>query len=125
MLKSTLTTFADGFLRWRSGRQQTGYEKMLLGINPFIVPWDCYLLRYKEGAEIPSHTDPVDGRKHYRVNVVLSEAEDGGEFECDTPIFASRRIKFFRPDQQPHSVSRVNAGTRYVLSFGWVLKATE
>lgn len=122
MTAATFKTFVNGFLRWRGGRQASGYEKMLLGINPFIVPWDCYLLRFRKGAAIAPHTDPVDGRRHYRVNVVLIEADAGGQFECEQPIFASRRIKFFRPDQQTHSVTRVDAGTRYVLSFGWTLK---
>ena len=122
MIASSLKTFANGFLRWRGGRQKSGYEKMLLGINPFVVPWDCYLLRFREGAEIASHTDPVDDRRHFRVNLVLVEADEGGEFQCENPIFATRRIKFFRPDQESHSVTRVDSGTRYVLSFGWTLK---
>ena len=122
MIVSTLKTFAYGFLRWRGGRQESGYEKMLLCVNPFVVPFDCYLLRFREGAEIAKHTDRVDGRRHYRVNVVLVEADEGGIFECSDPIFESRRIKFFRPDCQAHSVTCVQAGTRYVLSIGWVLK---
>ncbi|MFK7964645.1 MAG: 2OG-Fe(II) oxygenase [Burkholderiaceae bacterium] len=122
MTFSTLRTIANDFLRWRGGRQESGYEKMLIGINPFFVPFDCYLLRFREGAEIATHTDPVDGRRHYRVNVILSEADEGGVFVCANPIHESRRIKFFRPDRQAHSVTRVEAGTRYVLSIGWVLK---
>jgi hypothetical protein len=114
-------SFASKFLRWRGGRQRSGYEKMLLAINPFIVPWDVYLLRFREGAEIGSHTDPVTDRRHYRINIVLSEAREGGEFVCENPIFETRRIKFFRPDRDAHSVTRVESGTRYVLSVGWVL----
>lgn len=122
MTSPTIKTFARDFLRWRGGRQKSGYEKMLLAINPFIVPWDCYLLRFREGAEIAPHTDTVDERRHFRINVVLVEARDGGEFVCEDPIFASRRIKFFRPDQQAHSVTRVESGTRYVFSVGWTLR---
>lgn len=118
----TLKTFAKGFLRWRGGRQKSGYEKMLLAINPFIIPWDCYLLRFREGAQIKGHIDPVDERRHFRINVILIEAAKGGQFECDAPIFESRRVKFFRPDQQMHSVTRVESGSRYVLSIGWTLK---
>ena len=95
---------------------------MLLGINAFIVPWDCYLLRFREGSEIAEHTDPVDGKRHFRVNMILVEAEEGGVFECEDPIFETKRLKIFRPDRSPHSVTRVDSGTRYVLSFGWVLK---
>ncbi len=106
--------------RWQSGRQRSGYEKMLLVACPVVIPFDCYLLRFREGAEIPEHTDPVDGRRHYRLNIVLRAARAGGEFICSAPIFASRRIKLFRPDVAPHAVTRVERGTRYVLSIGWV-----
>ena len=108
------------FLRWRSGRQETGYEKMLLLVNPFIVPFDCYLLRFRQGSGIPEHSDPVDGKRHYRLNIVLWQAELGGEFLCDEPIYESRRIKLFRPDRSRHSVTTVERGVRYVLSIGWV-----
>lgn len=110
------------WFRWRSGRQATGYEKMLLLVNPFIVPFDFYLLRFREGAEIPEHTDPVSERRHYRLNIVVKNARAGGHFECRTPIYENSRIKLFRPDLSLHSVTRVDSGTRYVLSLGWVLK---
>jgi len=112
--------YLNDWLRWRSGRQETGYEKLLLLANSFVLPFDCYLLRYRKGAEIPEHTDPVTDKKHYRLNVVLKHARDGGEFVCSDPIFERSRIKIFRPDQSPHGVSRVNDGTRYVFSLGWV-----
>ena len=108
------------FLRWRPGRQQSGYEKMLLLANPFLVPFDCYILRYRPGSEIAEHTDPVDDKKHYRLNVVIKKAEAGGHFSCSDCIYESARIKLFRPDRARHSVSRVDIGTRYVLSIGWV-----
>ncbi len=114
--------YLDNWFRWRSGRQESGYEKMLLLANPFLLPFDCYLLRFREGAEVPEHTDPVSDKRHYRLNIILRHAKSGGEFVCAEPIYASRRIKLFRPDVTPHSVSRVNAGTRYVLSVGWVRK---
>ncbi|MBT8102500.1 MAG: 2OG-Fe(II) oxygenase, partial [Gammaproteobacteria bacterium] len=60
----------SNWLRWRSGRQASGYEKMLLLMNPFLVPFDFYLLRFREGAEVPEHTDPVTDKKHYRLNIV-------------------------------------------------------
>lgn len=110
------------FLRWKPGRQQSGYEKMLLLANPFLVPFDCYILRYRPGSEITEHTDPVDDKKHYRLNIVLRKAKSGGQFACSETIFESERIKLFRPDRARHSVSRVDAGTRYVLSIGWVRK---
>jgi hypothetical protein len=39
--------------------QNTGYDKLLIAVNPFVVPFDCYLLRFPEGSEIPPHRDPI------------------------------------------------------------------
>jgi len=110
--------------RWRGGRQRSGYEKMLLLQSPFPLPFDVYLLRFVEGSEIPRHTDPVAAGRHYRCNIVLRRAERGGEFVCSTPIFATERIKLFRPDVCEHSVTRVERGTRYVLSVGWIRRSS-
>lgn len=107
--------------RWRRGRQGTGYDKMLLLTARWPIPFDSYLIRYPEGSEIPAHTDPVQSGRHYRLNVVLKAPQSGGEFICATPIYASKRIKLFRPDACEHSVTRVMGGSRYVLSLGWVL----
>ncbi len=109
-------------LRWQRGRQGTGYDKMLLLTARWPLPFDSYLIRYPEGSEIPPHTDPVQAGRHYRLNIVLKSSPSGGEFVCSTPIYASRRIKLFRPDACEHSVTLVG-GSRYVLSLGWVLKA--
>ena len=116
----TAIQFLDNWFRWRSGRQESGYEKMLLLANPFFLPFDCYLLRFRTGAEIPEHKDPVSDKRHYRLNVILKKARSGGEFVCRDPIYSSSRIKLFRPDRSPHSVTKISDGTRYVLSIGWV-----
>jgi hypothetical protein len=106
--------------RWQRGRQGTGYDKMLLLTAPWPVPFDSYLIRYPEGSEIPPHTDPVQSGRHYRLNVILKSPKSGGEFVCAAPLFATRRIKLFRPDACEHSVTRVVGGSRYVFSLGWV-----
>jgi hypothetical protein len=108
--------------RWQVGRQGSGYDKMLLFTAPWPVPFDSYLIRYPEGAQVPPHTDPVRAGRHFRLNLILKSPTSGGEFICATPLFSSRRIKFFRPDACEHSVTRVVGGNRYVLSVGWVLK---
>lgn len=110
---------SDAF-RWRRGRQGTGYDKMLILTAPWPVPFDFYLIRYPEGSEIPPHTDPVALRRHYRLNIVVKRSPRGGEFECADPLFATRRIKLFRPDVSQHQVTRVEGGSRYVLSLGWL-----
>jgi hypothetical protein len=107
-------------MKWEQGRQGTGYQKKLLLSGKWPFPFDLYILRYPEGSEIPPHTDPVQSGKHYRLNVVLKASKEGGEFVCKTPIFQTKRIKLFRPDECEHSVTKVVGSTRYVLSFGWL-----
>jgi hypothetical protein len=117
----TLPGYLRTAFRWQRGRQGSGYDKMLLLTARWPLPFDSYLIRYPEGSAIPPHTDPVKTGRHYRLNVVLKASPRGGEFVCATPIWQSRRIKFFRPDACEHSVTRVEGGSRYVLSLGWVL----
>ncbi|HEY9676484.1 MAG TPA: hypothetical protein V6C76_00680 [Drouetiella sp.] len=116
-----LRQFFQTAWRWQRGRQQSGYDKMLLMQSMWPLPFDLYLLRFPTGSEIKPHRDPVESGRHFRLNIVLIPAEVGGEFNCATPIFASSRIKFFRSDLCEHSVSKVEVGTRYVLSIGWLL----
>ena len=119
-LATSLRNYAALAFRWQRGRQDTGYDKMLLFTARWPLPFDSYLIRYPEGSEIPQHTDPVQSGRHYRLNVILKSPRSGGEFVCADPIFATRRIKLFRPDACAHSVTRVVGGSRYVLSVGWV-----
>jgi len=102
--------------KWSNGRKQTGYEKLRI-----ISLWffDCYILRFRKGALIPKHRDPVADKSHYRLNIILKNAKAGGEFHCANCIIDWWRIKLFRPDKFKHSVSEVTEGTRYVLSIGW------
>ena len=118
----TLSGYLRTALRWQRGRQGSGYDKMLLLTGRWPLPFDSYLIRYPEGSAIPPHTDPVQAGRHYRLNIVLKSPRAGGEFVCADPIFATRRIKLFRPDACEHSVTRVVGGSRYVLSVGWVLR---
>jgi len=106
--------------RWQAGRQQSGYDKMLLATAHWPIPFDLYLLRFNEGSAIPMHVDAVDNGAHYRLNCVLKAAQRGGDFVCDQVIYASSRIKLFRPDIARHAVTRVESGRRYVLSLGWI-----
>ena len=119
---ASLRSYASQAFRWQKGRQGTGYDKMLLFTSGWPLPFDGYLIRYPEGSEIPPHSDPVQAGRHYRLNIVVKAPKSGGEFICAAPIFATRRIKLFRPDACEHSVTRVIGGSRYVLSVGWVLR---
>jgi hypothetical protein len=117
---SPVRQFLRNVFRWQRGRQQSGYDKMLLLQSRWPLAFDVYLLRFRQGSGIPPHTDPVAAGRHYRCNIVVKRAHGGGEFLCDAPIFATSRIKLFRPDACEHSVTRVERGSRYVLSIGWV-----
>ena len=98
-------------MKWERGRQGTGYDKLNLFQSGSA---DCWLIKYPPYTHIPTHTDPVPGRKHYRLNILL-RGED--KFKGET-IFATKRIKFFRPDIMPHSVEEVSE-PRLILSIGW------
>ena len=92
------------FMKWQEGRQKTGYLKLkLVGFKNV----DAYILKYPVGSYIPPHTDPVEGKRHYRLNIVL-----WGK------MFFEPRVRFFRPDVEMHSVPEVWK-TRYVFSAGW------
>ena len=121
MQKSERSWWRKAF-RWEQGRQETGYAKMLLFTGVWPLKFDSYILKYPDGAFIPPHTDPVKTGRHYRLNIVLKNAPQGGEFICGNPIFESKRIKFFRPDACEHSLTKVQGGSRYVLSIGWIKK---
>jgi hypothetical protein len=75
--------------------------------------WDLYVLDYPPGTRIPTHVDPVPGRRHWRANLVL-----WGEraFEGDA-VLRLGPLVVFRPDVMPHAVARVTR-RRVVLSFG-------
>lgn len=104
---------------WNKGRRNTGYEAFPFFITKFC---DAYLLRYRPGTEIPWHRDPIPGKNHYRLNIILNYTE-GGIFLCNGFLmYESQNIKLFRPDLYDHCVTRVHKGTRYVLSFGLASK---
>jgi hypothetical protein len=106
--------------RWQRGRQQSGYDKMLLIECYWPLPFDAYLLRYPPGSEVAPHIDESPLGRHFRLNLVIRHSSEGGTFQCNEPLFESSRVKFFRPDISMHSVSKVVSGTRYVLSVGWI-----
>lgn len=105
---------------YQKGRHKTGYLKRKL-FEFTLGTWgfDGYLLRYPEGAYIPTHTDPVEGRHHTRLNIELRKAQEGGVFHANGPVFRLPRITLFRPDVVEHEVTEITHGMRLVLSFGW------
>lgn len=106
------------FFKWQKGQRDTGYYILTL-IRTLI--FDCYIIKYPQGSYIPPHTDLVKGKRHYRINLVLTHPP-GGEFICADSIYKSKWLNFFRPDKNVHSVTKVEKGTRYVFSIGWATK---
>ncbi len=106
-------------LPWQRGRQGTGYNKIKVFESKHLM-CDCYLLYYPQGSEILPHIDPVSSGKHYRLNVMLKRAEDGGDFVCKNPLLRLWRVFLFRPDISEHAVSRIEKGYRVMFSIGWV-----
>lgn len=125
MAKKDLAWLRRTAWRWQGGRQGGGYEKLLLAAAPLPVGWDLWLLRYPTGSGIGPHRDPLPGKRHLRVNLVLQSGE-GGRFECEPEAIrhSGSRLHIFRPDLGTHSVSPVTGGTRWVLSLGLALSET-
>ncbi len=107
----------DTLMKWERGRQGTGYFKMKLLEGS---SWDMYLLKFPKDSYIDEHTDPVEGKEHHRINVYLKDDLYGGHFWKNGDIVPAHWFHYFRPDIEPHRVSRVTHTTRYVLSIGWV-----
>ena len=108
------------YFRWQKGRQNTGYEKMLLATAKWPLAFDVYLLRFFPGHEIASHKDEVQKGEHHRINIILKSAKEGGEFICKDSIYESKWLKYFRPDVSEHQVTKIIKGNRYVFSLGWI-----
>ena len=101
------------------GRQGGGYFKKLLFKTKVM---DCYLLEFPEGSEVPYHTDPVEGKRHYRINITLVKPETGGTvYYGGGEIFWLGPITLFRPDIYWHAMTKITSGRMLMLSIGWVL----
>jgi predicted 2-oxoglutarate/Fe(II)-dependent dioxygenase YbiX len=129
---------ADG---WTPGRQATGYEILPLKLvlpaqpgsliarslgqlgTPFEDYWDVYVIRYRDGTHITRHVDDAQhGKRHRRINAVLTAAEAGGELWIDgarIELAVGDAVRFY-PDREVHEVTRV-VRTRLVFSVGaWI-----
>lgn len=126
---------------WKAGRQATGYDILpLRGAlpegdgsliaralaqlgTPFGDYWDVYLIRYRDGSHIPPHVDDAQhGKRHRRINAVLTPATGGGELWIDgarIDLAVGDAVRFF-PDREVHAVTQVS-GTRLLFSVGaWI-----
>lgn len=77
-----------------------------------------YLVRYPEGHKVVPHVDMISGGQLYKLNCVLRKPKAGGEFICEKNIFdLFGRLVLFRPDLHQHQVSKIERGSRWLLSF--------
>lgn len=104
-------------MKWIEGRQGGNYSKLRLMEYKFI---DCWIIRYEPYYEMPEHTDPVENKRHYRMNIVFGGK---GKFICErTIVNILGRFVIFRPDLYKHKM--VNGKRRrYVLSIGWAIRS--
>src|SRR3990167_7740559 len=107
--------FFSRFFRWSTGDR--GYEVIRLVDLTWPFRFDCGLTRFGPKVMVPWHIDKVPGMVHYRLNITLRHAILGGEFESDHVIFDFWRFRLYRSDH-PHTIHRVEIGTKYVLSAG-------
>lgn len=81
-----------------------------------------YLVHYASGHQVLPHVDGVSEGRLYKLNCVLVKPRRGGRFSCERTLFNLRdRLVLFRPDLHEHRVSRIEAGSRWLLSFALLL----
>lgn len=79
---------------------------------------NIYLVRYPQGHKVGPHLDMIADGRLYKLNCVLAKPKAGGEFLCEKNIFnLFGRVILFRPDLYQHRVSRIEKGSRWLLSF--------
>ena len=111
--------------RWGNDFYDTGYRIFTLVFSKRLGI-DLYLFHYKQNSYIPKHKDPGHSGAMYRLNIELVKAKRGGQFHCKKLLWTWHdRIYFFRADNSYHYVTRIEEGSRWVLSFGKVIRNNE
>ena len=111
--KPTLALF-----KWGNDRFNTGYKILTLAYIKGIL--DIYLFRYSTNSHLPKHKDPNKFGRQYRLNIVLWKPDKGGQFWCKGDHFNFKdRIIFFRADSCYHGMTKIEQGTRMILSIGF------
>ncbi len=73
---------------------------------------------YPTQHRVMNPIDPVQQGRYYRFNAVLIKPESGAMFRCSKCLInLFNQVYLFRPDKHEHSVSKINPGTRVLLSF--------
>lgn len=105
---------------WRDGRRTKigGYKIMTLIEDIGPRKWWLGLIRYRKGDFQPVHIDALhkNTKGHLKVNLVVWPAK-GANFITMLPHFSLGPLHIFWAQHNPHEVTPVEKGTRYVLSF--------
>jgi hypothetical protein len=110
-----------GLFKWTKGRQKgCHYEKFTLWYFRVLkFGFDSYILKYEPKQYLPTHTDPVENGKHYRMNIGFGKSI----FECEQIILKFKitdyfTVNIFRPDLYRHNL--LSQTKTFKLSFGFV-----
>ena len=106
--------------KWGNDIHNTGYRIFTLFYSRKLRS-DLYLFHYPQGSWIPKHKDPAKYGPHFRLNLEIVRPKKGGVFKCQNVVFScfNGRLFLFRADANYHSVSKIEEGSRWVLSFGF------
>lgn len=101
-------------MKWQQGRLNANYQKLTICNFSFF---DINLIKIPTHTQIPWHTDPIDNKRHYRLNIDLVKPKGGGHF-IGRYLWKCPRITVIRPDIHPHGVSEIFRGHALILSIG-------
>lgn len=109
--------FLDKF-KWKVGHFGKNYKKMQIFTLPFC---DFYIMKVNQGGYINAHFDKIDGKKHIRIDFILPDTAEGGEFRFlrnKGKNITLWRFVIFRADKVLHWFAPVRKGSKTILSFG-------
>ena len=101
-------------MKGQQGKLNTNYQKLVICNFGFF---DINLIKIPTGTQIPRHTDPIENKRHYRLNINLVKPSVGGHFQGKY-LWKLPRITLIRPDIHPHAVSEIFKGHALILSIG-------
>ena len=110
--------YVSHWWQWTDGQrsEKGGYKIMTLFAFTRRIWFG--LIRYQPGNFQPLHRDPL--RKgyegHFKINIELWAAK-GSDFITLYPHYQLGRLHIFWAHHNPHEVTAVESGVRYVLSF--------